>query len=508
MVKVAKASSLMAQPHPKPCHLNKSTVTSSTAEPVLNAPMLSATTRSKPHPKPRCLNTSGCASVAEPVPNTLQPSTSTLATQPRPHPQKCHSLNQSGVPSTNPVDGAACDSMDNVSDDFFIVSHVCGSILEKSDTSSESFVPETPMTKTVRALSHSSESFVPETPMRRDENTPRLQPYVATSQAGWGSTTPVCTYLKRHPKVVIPRRLNKMFGQPHGHLHAVSVESDPVVGRPLVLGQWKIMGLPKCAAPSSPNPRPWEDCSSSPSPGPNDHPGDTADAMCDAEGRDPGSWPRGDCSGGDSSEEDEDLEAKAACDGGTDLMEGCEPAEMPGEPYVGGHFSKEELKELSLINHDIARCIGTFSKYYNPWDPFLALNRKTDPSMKQSPYVTQIAQPAYNALVAEHGGKGSAAWKELIAEHEECKASSYKGFKTNDQDQVLAMKQLTTAWKKDASTAYAGGIHIAFVMASNIDAEATNKHNGLFTNYKAMEDFMLGALGNRKVFLLKLHAGV
>src|SRR5260221_13604587 len=141
MVKVAKASSLTAQPCPKPHHLNKSTVTSSTAEPVLNAPMLSATTRSKPHPKPRCLNTSGGASVAEPVPNTLQPSTSTLATQPRPHPQKCHSLNQSGVPSTNPVDGAACDSMDNVSDDFFIVSHVCGSILEKSDTSSESFVP-------------------------------------------------------------------------------------------------------------------------------------------------------------------------------------------------------------------------------------------------------------------------------------------------------------------------------------------------------------------------------
>src|SRR5258708_6166463 len=152
MVKVAKVSSSMAQP----C-LNKSTVASSMAEPVLNAPMLSATTQSKPHPKPCHLNTSGGASsVAEPVPNTLQPSMSTLATQPR-H----HSLNQSGVPSTNPVDGAACDSMDDDSDDFFIVSHVCGSILEKSDTSSESFVPKTPMMKTVRALSHSSESFVP-----------------------------------------------------------------------------------------------------------------------------------------------------------------------------------------------------------------------------------------------------------------------------------------------------------------------------------------------------------
>src|SRR5260370_12282229 len=399
MVKVAKASSSMAQPCPNPHHLNKSTVTSSTAEPVLNAPMLSTTTRSKPHPKPSCLNTSGGASsVAEPVPNTLQPSTSTLATKPRPRPQKRRSLNQSGVPSTNPVDGTACDSMDNVSDDFFIVSHVHGSILEKSDTSSESFVPKTPMTKTVRALSHSLESFVPETPMRRDENTPRLQPYVATSQAGWRSMTPVCTYSKRHPKVVIPRCLNKMFGQPHGHSHAVSVESDPVVGHPSVLGQWKIMGLPKCAAPSSPNPRPWEDCSSSLSPGPNDHPGHPADAMCDAEGRDPGSWPRGDRSGGDSSEEDEDLEAEAACDGGTDLMEGCEPAEMLGEPYVSGHFSKEELKELDVIHHDIERCIGTFSKYYNcsptsvrnklnlacvtqehhtvgnPWDAFLALN--------------------------------------------------------------------------------------------------------------------------------------
>src|SRR5260221_1524809 len=111
---------------PKPRHLNKSTVTSSTAEPVLNAPMLSATTQSKPCPKPHHLNTSGGASsAAEPVPNTLQPSMSTLATQPRPRPQKRRSLNQSGVPSTNPVDGTACDSMDHVSDDFFIGSHGC-----------------------------------------------------------------------------------------------------------------------------------------------------------------------------------------------------------------------------------------------------------------------------------------------------------------------------------------------------------------------------------------------
>src|SRR5260370_32508702 len=173
--------------------------------------------------------------------------------------------------------------------------------------------------------------------------------------------TPVCTYSKRHPKVVIPRCLNKMFGQPHGHSHAVSVELDPVVGHPLVLGQQKIMGLPKHAAPSSPNPRSWEDCSSSLSPGPNDHPGDTADAMCDAEGQDLGSWPRGDCSGGDSSEEGEDLEAKADCDAGMDLMEGCEPAEMLGEPYVGGHFSKEELKELDAICRDIEGRIHPFS---------------------------------------------------------------------------------------------------------------------------------------------------
>ncbi len=74
------------------------------------------------------------------------------------------------------MDGAACDSMDDDSDDFFIVSHVCGSLLEKSDTSSESFVPETPM--------------------RRDENTPRLQSYAATSQAGWGSMTPNTHILK------------------------------------------------------------------------------------------------------------------------------------------------------------------------------------------------------------------------------------------------------------------------------------------------------------------------
>src|SRR5258708_39007311 len=72
MVKVAKASSLTTQPHPKPHCLNKSTVASSTAEPVLNAPMLSTTTRSKPCPKPCHLNTSGGASsVAEPVCQTL-----------------------------------------------------------------------------------------------------------------------------------------------------------------------------------------------------------------------------------------------------------------------------------------------------------------------------------------------------------------------------------------------------------------------------------------------------
>src|SRR5258708_37185242 len=150
------------------------------SEPVLNAPMLSTTTQSKPHPKPCHLNTSGGASsVAEPVPSTLQPSTSTLVTQPRPCPQKRRSLNQSGVPSTNPVDGTACDSMDDVSDDFFIVSHVRGSILEKSDTSSESFVPQTPM--------------------RRYENTPPFQPYAPTSLPVSRPMPPFCTSFTIHP---------------------------------------------------------------------------------------------------------------------------------------------------------------------------------------------------------------------------------------------------------------------------------------------------------------------
>src|SRR5258708_8286627 len=125
------------------------------SEPVLNAPMLSTTTQSKPHPKPCHLNTSGGASsVAEPVPTTLQPSMSTLVTQPRPCPQKRCSLNQSGVPSTNPVDGTACDSMDDVRDDFFIVSHVHGSILEKSDTSPEPFVPQPPIQRDTHTPSY------------------------------------------------------------------------------------------------------------------------------------------------------------------------------------------------------------------------------------------------------------------------------------------------------------------------------------------------------------------
>src|SRR5258708_13460294 len=159
MVKVAKVSSSMAQPHPKPHCLNKSTVTSSMAEPVLNATMLSATTQSKPRPKPHHLNTSGGASsVAEPVPNTLQPSTSTLVTQPRPCPQKRRSLTQSGLPSTNPVDGAACDSMDNVTDDFFIVSHLHASFLENPDTSSESFVAKPPTLNTLTTPSNSPNS--------------------------------------------------------------------------------------------------------------------------------------------------------------------------------------------------------------------------------------------------------------------------------------------------------------------------------------------------------------
>src|SRR5258708_32332220 len=131
MVKLAKASSSTAYP----ILLNKSTVASSMAEPVLNAPMLSTTTRpkpqpkphplepvpqpstsssmtqSKPHPKPHPLKTSGGASsVAEPRPNTLQPSMSTLLTQPKPHPHKCCPLHQSAVPSTNPVHVAACCS--------------------------------------------------------------------------------------------------------------------------------------------------------------------------------------------------------------------------------------------------------------------------------------------------------------------------------------------------------------------------------------------------------------
>src|SRR5260370_36015588 len=70
------------------------------------------------------------------------------------------------------------------------------------------------------------------------------------------------------------------------------------------------------------------------------------------------------------------------------------------------------------------------------------------------------------------------------------------------------MKQLISSRKKDASTAYTSGIHIAIVMASDIDSEATNKCNELYTNLKPMENFMLGALGNHKVLLPKLHGRI
>src|SRR5260370_30928850 len=128
--------------------------------------------------------------------------------------------------------------------------------------------------------------------------------------------------------------------------------------------------------------------------------------------------------------------------------------------------------------------------------------------MAQSEYILKVAGPRYNALIVGHGGNKSAGWKkkakELIEEHEEHKAKSYRESRNDSWNQSLAMKQLISSWKKDASTAYTSGIHIVIVMASDIDSEATNKHNQLYTNLKPMEDFMLGALGNCKVLLPKL----
>src|SRR5260370_29365617 len=132
--------------------------------------------------------------------------------------------------------------------------------------------------------------------------------------------------------------------------------------------------------------------------------------------------------------------------------------------------------------------------------------------MAQSEYISKVTGHRYNDIIAEHGGNKSAGWKkkckELIEEHEEHKAKSYREFRNDSWNQSLAMKQLISSWKKDASTAYTSGIHIAIVMASDIHSEATNKCNELYTNSKPMEDFMLGALGNCKVLLPKLHGRI
>src|SRR5260221_4431621 len=62
-------------------------------------------------------------------------------------------------------------------------------------------------------------------------------------------------------------------------------------------------------------------------------------------------------------------------------MEGCEPAETPGEPYVSGHFSKGELKELDLI-----RCRRDNNLHMEP--AYSAQFRGLESAIKVSPNTT------------------------------------------------------------------------------------------------------------------------
>ncbi|KAF9516409.1 hypothetical protein BS47DRAFT_1390668 [Hydnum rufescens UP504] len=147
----------------------------------------------------------------------------------------------------------------------------------------------------------------------------------------------------------------------------------------------------------------------------------------------------------------------------------------------------------------------------NAWNAFQSKHPE-DPQKETCPhhqYVAEVIKPAYQALIASHGGVESSKWKqeaqELVAEHKKLKSGFAKKVGLSPADIGSQLNSLKRRWTDDALSAAWMNIHVAAFLVSGHPDLAASKHNAVICGSPAMKQWIKVVFPPTSTLLPKIH---
>ncbi|KAF9504037.1 hypothetical protein BS47DRAFT_1401817 [Hydnum rufescens UP504] len=219
--------------------------------------------------------------------------------------------------------------------------------------------------------------------------------------------------------------------------------------------------------------------------------------------------------------------------------------EVVSSMVTGGHFTREQVLEVKGLANDlmaglrhrakawehpldammrIANLViatkerraggNAWNAYQNafPEDPekatyiFLTFTAFPGPHHE---YVAEVIKPTYLALISEHGGSQSEAWKrkvkELVAEHMKHKVVTAQKISLNAAELGSQMKSLNKRWSDDIKWGAKLNMHIMYIIISGNPDVAASKHNTMVCGMSAMQKWCKAELPVQTSLLPKIH---
>ncbi|KAF9502961.1 hypothetical protein BS47DRAFT_1402895 [Hydnum rufescens UP504] len=150
----------------------------------------------------------------------------------------------------------------------------------------------------------------------------------------------------------------------------------------------------------------------------------------------------------------------------------------------------------------------------NAWNAFQSKHPE-DPQKETHPhhqYIAEVIKPAYQALIASHGGAESSEWKqeaqELVAEHKKLKSGFAKKVGLSPADIRSQLNSLKHHWMDDPLSATWMNIHVAAFLVSGHPDLAASKHNAVICGSPAMKQWIKAVFPPTSTLLPKIHSHI
>ncbi|KAF9508739.1 hypothetical protein BS47DRAFT_1365734 [Hydnum rufescens UP504] len=192
--------------------------------------------------------------------------------------------------------------------------------------------------------------------------------------------------------------------------------------------------------------------------------------------------------------------------------------EVVSSMMTGGHFTWEQVLEVKGLTNDLMAGLRLCMKAWeHPLDAMmqianLVMATKEWQAAFAGPcheYVAEVIKLTYLALISEHGGSQSEAWKqkvkELVAEHMKCKVVTAQKISLNAAELGSQMKSLNKRWSNDVKWGAKLNMHIMYIIISGNPDIAASKHNTMVCGMSAMQKWCKVELPVQTLLLPKIH---